>query len=89
MLVYFEVNFGIFDTSTGFLVEISCGFDIAEVLTLVLFVFVFWLIFRTWLRAGTSPLKNKMLNTLKGLSCTFVYFVYSSCTFVYLKRAIS
>ena len=42
MLVYFEVNFGIFDTSTGFLVEISCGFDIAEKLTLVLFVFGFW-----------------------------------------------
>ena len=25
MLVYFEVNFGIFETSSGFFVDISCG----------------------------------------------------------------
>ena len=45
MLVYFEVNLGIFETSSGFFVDISCGFfvdiscgfflDIAEVVTLV------------------------------------------------------
>ena len=68
MLVYFEVNFGIFETSSGFFVDISFGFFVGIVDFEVTPVFGSGWILGTFLRVGMSPLKKKALNTLQGSS---------------------
>ena len=68
MLVYFEVNFGIFETSSGFFVDISFGFFVGIVDIEVTPVFGSVWILGTLLRVGMSPLKKKALNTLQGSS---------------------
>ena len=68
MLVYFEVNFGIFETSSGFFVDMSFGFFVGIVDIEVTPVFGSGWILGTSLRVATSPLKKRALNTMQRSS---------------------